>query len=102
MDDIIVIDNDKVYMKKLVTLLNTKFSLKDLDDLYFFLSIDIKWCGDTPHLCQQKYIKQLLIKAGLESSKPLKKSMAYDIKLSKYEGLLLVDPTPFWSIFGTL
>lgn len=40
-DDIILIESSSTYIKGLIILLNSKFSLKDLGHLHFFLGVDL-------------------------------------------------------------
>lgn len=51
-DDLIVTVSDSKYIQHLISLLNTKFSLKDLDDLHFFLGIKVKRTNNNLHLSQ--------------------------------------------------
>jgi len=48
----------------------TRFALKDLGHLHYFLGIEFVWNKDaTIHLHQSKYIKQLLHKANIHAAK---------------------------------
>lgn len=59
-DDILVTDNDSMFITNLITWLNKVFSLKDLGDVSFFLGFEVTKIDNGLHLCQAKYIKDLL------------------------------------------
>ena len=53
-------------------------------------------------ICQQKYALDILDDSGLLACKPSKFPMDYSLRLSKHEGLLLDDPTPYRRLIGRL
>lgn len=48
--DITIIGSDSQTIHKLTKLLNSRFALKELGDLNFFLGIEVTCSGDTMHL----------------------------------------------------
>jgi len=69
-----------------------QFPLKDLGNLGFFLGIQVHRIADSLHLCQQKYIADLLHRTEMLGSKPAHSPCSFGSKLSKFDGEPLVDP----------
>lgn len=99
-DDIIVTGSDTTFLASLVQRLNTQFALKDLGSLSYFLGIQAQYTSSTLHLCQQKYITDLL--ASMFDCKHISTPMASSVSLSLYDGEQLPDPTAYQSIVGAL
>lgn len=59
-DDLIIIGNNLSFVEGLATKLDTKFSLKDLRPLHFFLSVEVIPKRDSMFLTQHKFICDLL------------------------------------------
>lgn len=57
-DDIILTGSNSVYIQTLVGLLNTKFALKELGALHFFLGIQVQQFNSAMHLSHQKFTHQ--------------------------------------------
>ncbi|GJW26390.1 putative ribonuclease H-like domain-containing protein [Tanacetum coccineum] len=66
-----------------------------LEELNFFLGLQIKEMEDRIFSNQFKYIKEMLKKFGLEDSKPTKMPMSTEIKLTKEEVADSVDSTKY-------
>jgi hypothetical protein len=94
-DDIIIASNDASAVSQLTTYLNTKFKLKDLGPLKFFLGLEIARCSKGISICQRKYTLEILEDAGLLASKPVSFPMESNLKLSRITGDLLKDPTSY-------
>lgn len=102
-DDILVIGNDPAAVQKLISQLNSSFSLKHLGDLDFFLGIEVKRFSDgSLHLSQRKYIRDLLERAGMLNAKGLKSPMSSSCKLTNQGTDYMADPTLYRSIVGAL
>ncbi|XP_019096651.1 PREDICTED: uncharacterized protein LOC109130950 [Camelina sativa] len=101
-DDILVTGNDKPLLRQTLDSLATRFSVKDHEDLSYFLGIEA--CRDETglHLTQKKYISDLLTKTNMLLSKPVNKPMATTPKLSLHTGTKLSDPAEFRSVVGSL
>ncbi|GJS77903.1 retrovirus-related pol polyprotein from transposon TNT 1-94 [Tanacetum coccineum] len=69
------------------------FEMSMMDELNFFLELQIKQMEDDIFFNQSKYIKEMLRKFGLEDSKPMKTPMSSDTKLTKDEECESVDST---------
>lgn len=74
-DDMIITENDDVAIADLKNFLNTKFRIKDLGQLRYFLGIKVARCTSGISISQRKYILDILDKAGLLGSKPLSTPM---------------------------
>lgn len=64
-DDVVLIDNDLSFISHLTTWLNNEFSLKDLGNLHYFLSIEVKNFSQRLLLTQTKYAHDLLVKTHM-------------------------------------
>ena len=93
MDDVLIATNDKQQVDQFKVLLDQKFKLKDLGDLKYFLGLEIARTVKGIALCQRKYALELLSDAGLLGCKPSRVPMEKNLKLSKYDGMLLNDPS---------
>ncbi|KAF7831079.1 Retrovirus-related Pol polyprotein from transposon TNT 1-94 [Senna tora] len=72
-------------IKSLVSSLNKKFSLKDLGTLNYFLGLQAKSLDDGGLLLTQtKYVKDLLIKAGMDGASSQKTHMVSSVRLSAF------------------
>lgn len=101
-DKIIVTGSDSSMIQNLIHFWNKNFALKDLGDLSYFLGIQVTPSVDSFHLCQQKYIQDLLLRMDMADCKPASTPMASDTVLSLYDGESLPDPTPYRQVVGAL
>ena len=90
-DDALIASNDKEQVDQFKVMLNQKFKLKDLGALRYFLGLEVARTTKGISLCQRKYAFEILEDVGLLGCKPIKIPMDHNLKLSKYEGLLLDD-----------
>ena len=101
-DDIIITGNDPVMLQQTLTLLATRFSVKDPEDLNSFLGIEAHRTNAGMHLTQRRYILDLLQRCNMTDAKPVSTPMATAPKLSASSGTLLSDPTVYRSTVGSL
>jgi hypothetical protein len=87
-DDIIVASSSTAATEAMFKGLQKDFAVKDLGDLHYFLSIEVKKVHDGILLTQQKYTSDLLHRLGMKDCKPMNTTMSYD-KLSLSDGVLL-------------
>ena len=92
-DDVLIASNDKDKVDQFKLLLDQKFKLKDLVDLRYFLGLEIARSDQGIALCQRKYTLEVLNDASFLGCRPAKTLMDQNIRLSKYEGEELKDPT---------
>ncbi|KAG7564770.1 Integrase catalytic core [Arabidopsis suecica] len=100
-DDILVTGNDSVLLAKTLDGLASRFSVKDHEDLSYFLGIEATRVSSGLHLCQKKYIMDLLAKTNMLTAKPVNTPMATTPKLTLHSGIKLTDPTEYRSIVGS-
>lgn len=98
-DDMILTGSNSDLIQDLIRFLSTKFSVKDLGPLTYFLGVEIVWCRDGLLLSQQKYIVDLLHRFQMDGSKPVTTPMSTSTSLS-VSGT--VDPSAYRSAIGGL
>ncbi|WVZ96930.1 LOW QUALITY PROTEIN: hypothetical protein U9M48_042510 [Paspalum notatum var. saurae] len=96
-DDIIVASSKQEDLQK-------DFALKDLENLHYFLGIEVNKMKDAIILTQEKYATDLLRKVGMTGCKPVSTLLCTSKKLSVHEGTLLGqnDATQYRSVVGAL
>lgn len=101
-DDIIVTDPSYSFINKLLPYLSSKFEIKDLGPLHYFLGIEVYGDPNGINTCQTKYVLDLLQKANMLDAKPNSSPVASGAKFSKDDGDPLQDVTYYRSIVGAL
>ena len=84
--------------------LRRDFALKDLDDLHYFLGIEVKKVKDGIVLSQEKYVSDVLKRAGMMNCKISNMPLSTSEKLAKEEGepLSAEESTNYRSVVGAL
>ena len=101
-DDVLIACNDKAEVDRFKIMLDDKFKLKDLGDLKFFLGFELARLDKGITLCQRKYTLELLNDVGLLGCKCAKTLMEQNLRLSKFEGEELEDPSHYRRLVGRL
>ncbi|CAN7110381.1 unnamed protein product [Brassica rapa subsp. narinosa] len=99
-DDIIVTGNDKQVIDQVLHTFADRFSIKDPVDLHYFLGVEATRTTEGLHLCQRKYIIDLLIKTKMHDAKPVTTPLPTSPKLTLHGGTLLKDLTEYRSVVG--
>ncbi|XP_019190750.1 PREDICTED: uncharacterized protein LOC109185223 [Ipomoea nil] len=100
-DDILVMGSDQNLVSTLLAKLSTEFKIKELGEPGFFLGIETVKCGDGILLSQQRYMTDILKRAGMTDCK----SLATSISVSKptiFDADLYDDATQYRSLAGAL
>ncbi|KAF7808519.1 Retrovirus-related Pol polyprotein from transposon TNT 1-94 [Senna tora] len=102
-DDVIVTGNSVEAIMNFVKTLNSKFSLKDLGPLHYFLGIQAQSLSDGGLLLTQtKYIKDLLLKVEMAGASPQKTPLTSSLRLSFHGSEVFEDPQKYRSVVGAL
>jgi hypothetical protein len=101
-DDILITGTHPQVIQSIIAQLQQEFSLKDLGPLSFFLGIQVTRDASGIHVCQTKYISELLHKTHMADSKPSKTPCTSGSKLSRHDGETLTDPTTYRQVVGAL
>lgn len=102
-DDIIITGSSIQLIQQLTSQLNSKFPLKQLGQLDYFLRIEIKTLSDNSLLLtQSKYIRDLLQKTNMRQAQAISSPMTSSCKLTKTGSDLFTDPTMYSSVIGAL
>ena len=101
-DDILIIGNDSQCVADLKKLLDTKFGIKNLGALKYFLGLEVAINEKGISLNQRKYALEVLSDSRTLSCKPMRTPMEQHLKLSKDEGELIDDPSQYRRLIGRL
>ena len=99
-DDILVIGSDTTVITSLIAQLKSEFSLKDLEDVHYFLGIQVSHTSNGLHLSQTKYIRDLLQKTKMVYCKPARTPLPTDLKLRVGDGDPIDDLHGYRSTVG--
>ncbi|XP_042973211.1 uncharacterized mitochondrial protein AtMg00810-like [Carya illinoinensis] len=101
-DDIIVMSLNHTSTDEVKKLLSTKFKIKNLGSLKYFLGMEIARSKNGIQICQTKYTLDILSEMGLLVAKPSPLPMEPNIKLHKDQGDVFQDPTQYRKLVGKL
>lgn len=110
-DDIVIIGNNLSVIHHTKQLLHSRFQLKDLDLLKYFLGFEVARSSKGISLCQRKYALELISELGLSGSEPSAVPMDSNLKLTSeaYDELfltghdsLILDPSVYKRLVGKL
>ncbi|GKB73135.1 retrovirus-related pol polyprotein from transposon TNT 1-94 [Tanacetum coccineum] len=82
--------------------MHDEFEMSMMEELNFFLGLQIKQMEDEIFFNQSKYIKEMLKKFGLEDSKPTKTPMSTEIKLTKDDEADSMDSSKYQDMIGEI
>lgn len=101
-DNIILTRNNDKFIATSIAQLESTFSIKDMVDLTFSLSIQVKRSPSGLELSQTQYMHNLLDKAGMCTGKPLLTPITTSVKLHQKDSPTFYDPTLYRHIVGAL
>ena len=94
--------NDQNRIDSLKKFLNSRFKLKDLRDLKFFLGLEVATLSKGISLSQHHYVLKLLSDVGYIKCKTRKTPIDPNMKLSQDVGDLLKNPLVYSRMIGKL
>ena len=100
MDDILITGNNIESIKGLKQFLHTRFRIKDLGDMKFFLGIEIARSKQGTYISQRKYALEIIKDSRYLGAKPVEFPMK-ECRLSN-TGELLKDPCIHQRLVGRL
>ncbi|CAN1131585.1 Retrovirus-related Pol polyprotein from transposon RE2 [Linum perenne] len=103
-DDIIITGSSTSHLQKLFLYLRTKFALRDLGKLSYFLGVEVTTRPEGLYLSQQKYIRDLLHKANMTEAHSITTPCTLDLihKAGTTVSPPFEDPSLYRHIVGSL
>ncbi|KAL1224638.1 Retrovirus-related Pol polyprotein from transposon RE1 [Cardamine amara subsp. amara] len=101
-DDIIITGNDSAKVQEFIEVLSRRFSLKDLDELSYFLGVEATRSNAGLLLNQRKYITDLLHRTNMSSAKPASSPMVTTERLQLSSGTPLTDGSEYRRVVDSL
>ncbi|CAM8887426.1 unnamed protein product [Rhodiola kirilowii] len=101
-DDIIFGSTNPMLVKKFTDLMSSEFEMSMVGELKYFLGLQVAQDGDGTRVHQQKYVREILKKFGMESAKTCATPMSPNDSLGKDESSLQVDPTLYHGMISSL
>ncbi|KAK6161993.1 hypothetical protein DH2020_001834 [Rehmannia glutinosa] len=101
-DDIIFGATNDSLCKKFSKLMQGEFEMSMMEELNFFLGLQIKQCQEGIYISQSKYTKELLKKFGIEEGRTVSTPMATNVKIDKDEKGKSVDESKYRGMIGSL
>uniref|UniRef100_A0A803R1P3 Reverse transcriptase Ty1/copia-type domain-containing protein n=1 Tax=Cannabis sativa TaxID=3483 RepID=A0A803R1P3_CANSA len=101
-DDILITGHDQHQVQHVISTLQSKFALKILGPVSYFLGFEVIRDGSHLYLTQHKYTKDLLNSTQMNDSKSQPTPMCSTTKLSQHTGTPMKNPTMYRSVLGAL
>ena len=101
-DDMVLTGDDPCEMKALQEYLATKFEMKDLGQLKYFLGIEVARSKHGVLLSQRKYVLDLLTETGMLGCKPVETPMEMNHKLGIHPDQALTNKGRYQRLVGRL
>ena len=90
-DDIIFGSTNEKLCEEFSNIMKEEFEMSMMGELTYFLGFQVKQMKDGIFIFQEKYVKDLLKRFGMENSKEAKTPMSTNTKLDKDENGIDVD-----------
>ena len=95
MDDVTLTRNNSTLLCHLITLLNSKFKIKDLGSVHYFLGIEVTKIFMGLMLSQYKYTIDIIQRVGMSSCKAVNIPASSSSKLLLSSDTRYSDPTSY-------
>jgi len=95
---------EEILYKKLreLNILNESFRIKDLGELKYFLGLEVTKSKKGIHLCQGKYVIDILEETWMVASKPCFTPLMFNNKILLEVANKLQNPNPYRKLIGKL
>ncbi|KAL0373398.1 UNVERIFIED_CONTAM: Retrovirus-related Pol polyprotein from transposon RE1 [Sesamum radiatum] len=101
-DDVLITGPSQPHIDKVKHFLHFAFTIKDLGPAKYFLGLEIARSAAGLSVTQHKYIRDIILDAGLQDSKPAHTPLPLGLKLSIQDAAPLLDPEPYRRLIGRL
>lgn len=101
-DDLIISGNNSAALAIFKKYLSTRFHMKDLGVLKYFLGIEVARSPTGIFLCQRKYSLDIISATGLLGAKPASFPIEQNHRLAHASGNSLPNPEPYRRLVGRL
>ena len=101
-DDIIFGSTNEDLCNEFSNFMRKEFEMSMMGELNYFLGFQVKQMKDGIFIFQEKYVKELLKRFGMESSKDAKTPMSTNTKLDKDENGINIDQKMYRGMIGSL
>ncbi|CAH9110456.1 unnamed protein product [Cuscuta europaea] len=101
-DDIIITGNSESTVLSFITRLASRFSLKDLGSLSYFLGLEALRSSSGLFLSQNKYTRDLLSRTNMQDASSVPTPISPNDHLSLKDGAAPYDPKEYRSVLGAL
>lgn len=101
-DDIIVTGSTTTAVRKTIDSLSSKFSIKDMGSLHYFLGVQVTPTVAGLFLDQHKYITNLLATVNMDGANPIATPLVPSASLSLNDGSTNCDATLYRKVVGSL
>ncbi|EOX92044.1 Cysteine-rich RLK (RECEPTOR-like protein kinase) 8, putative [Theobroma cacao] len=102
-DDIIIASSSSNATEQIIEFLKSKFKLKDLGKLKYFLGLEVAQSEAGISICQRKYALDLLAEYGVLGCKPITTPIDYNHRINKATDTdQLVNATNYRQLVGKL
>lgn len=101
-DNILLTGNNKNEIQAVKQFLNTEFTIRDLGEVDYFLSIQLIHTKDGVGVSQRKYIRDILQETNMLDAKPVDTPFVTVCKITKTEGKELSNLSKYKRLVGRL
>ena len=86
---------NELLVEKFKNLMSSEFEMRLIGELTFFLGLQISQTKEGTRIHKQKYIREMLVKYGMEHSRPIDTPISPNSRLNADETSISVDQRNF-------